>query len=230
MRVSRHGPVPMPTQPRSLSSRIGWLVSGLVVLLVMVGIGYVTWGRPAHDRAAFVDSSAAPAAVSKSAVTTSSSTQASRTPTTDPTSPPALLSIPSIGVKTDLESLGLLPNGTLAPPTKWNEAGWYAGGVRPGSIGPAVIAGHVESASGPAVFFRLHELRVGDAVLVQRKDGRVLRFLVDEIHAYPKAEIPSDAVYGPTPIPELRLITSTGDVGYQTRGYLDNLVVSAHLA
>lgn len=148
----------------------------------------------------------------------------------DTASPPVSISIPAIGVQSPLQALGLLRDGSLQPPSRWEEAGWYARGVVPGSTGPAVIAGHVDSVSGPAVFFRLRELRVGDQVRVTRRDHRVLTFVVDDVQSYPKAVFPTQAVYGPTPLPVLRLVTCTGDFDYRAHSYLDNLVVSAHLA
>jgi len=114
------------------------------------------------------------------------------------TSPPTRVSIPSIGVDSSLESLGLLANGELQPPTEWQQAGWYADGIVPGGTGPAVIIGHVDSMSGPAVFFRLGDLRVGDPVLAKRKDGSTLRFVVEAMRSYPKDHFPTTAVYGPT--------------------------------
>jgi hypothetical protein len=145
-------------------------------------------------------------------------------------SPPVHLTVPSIGVDSSLESLGLLADKSLAPPTQWGEAGWYAGGVRPGDPGPAVIAGHVDSRNGPAVFFRLRDLRPGAPVYVTTQTGRVLRFLVDTSQQYPKDHFPTEAVYGPTPLPVLRLITCTGAFDAAAHSYLDNLVVTAHLA
>ncbi len=145
------------------------------------------------------------------------------------TSPPARLMIPSIGVDSALQPLGLLSDGTLQPPTAWDVAGWYRGGVVPGALGPAVIIGHVDSNTGEAVFFRLRELRPGGKVLVQRQDGRTLEFVVDSSDRYPKAGFPTAAVYGATTSPVLRLITCTGRFDQGTGSYLDNLVVSAHL-
>lgn len=143
---------------------------------------------------------------------------------------PERLSIPAIGVDSSLERLGLQPDHTLQPPAQWEEAGWYADGVRPGAPGPAVIAGHVDSVSGPAVFYRLRDLRPGALALVRLGDGRTLRFVVDTVHVYPKDRFPTAAVYGPTALPELRLITCTGDFDFRAHSYVDNLVVSAHLA
>jgi Sortase domain len=146
-----------------------------------------------------------------------------------PVAAPVLLIIPAIGVDTGLESLDLLPDGTLEPPHEWGVAGWYADGVRPGEPGPAVIAGHVDSVNGPAVFYRLHDLRIGATVLVRTRDDTMLRFVVDTVRRYPKTQFPTAAVYGPTPLPELRLVTCTGEFDWSARSYLDNLVVSARL-
>ncbi len=100
----------------------------------------------------------------------------------------------------------------------------------PGRLGPAVIAGHVDSRSGPAVFYRLRELRPGDLVVVERADGTRLRFLVERVDRFPKAGFPTAAVFGPVPSAALRLITCAGDFDRASGHYLDNLVVSARLA
>jgi hypothetical protein len=142
---------------------------------------------------------------------------------------PVRLIIPAIGVDTALEPLGLLADQTLQPPSRWDTAGWYADGVRPGDAGPAVIAGHVDSTSGPAVFYRLRELHPGDVVLIRERTGLTLRFSVDTIETYPKNRFPTARVYGPRPLPELRLITCTGDFDPNAHSYLDNLIVTGIL-
>jgi hypothetical protein len=144
--------------------------------------------------------------------------------------PPVHLTVPSIGVSTDLQSLRLARDGSLQAPTKWETAGWYADGVVPGEVGPAVIAGHIDSTRGPAVFYRLRQLLPGAAISVTEQGGKVLSFVVDEVRAYPKDKFPTNTVYGPTPTPELRLISCTGEFDRSSGRYLDNLVVSAHLA
>jgi hypothetical protein len=116
-----------------------------------------------------------------------------------------------------------------ASTSAWQTAGWYGGSVTHGDPGPAVIVGHVDSVSGPAVFCRLRQLRPGDLAIVQRRDGRMRTFVVDTLAEYSKAAFPSAAVYGPTPLPTLRLVTCVGDFDRSAHTYLDNLVVSAHL-
>jgi hypothetical protein len=140
------------------------------------------------------------------------------------------LRIPAIGVSTPLVPLGQLPDGSIEVPKDWDTAGWYDRGPRPGQPGPAVILGHVDSKSGPAVFFRLRALRPRDVIQVGLTDGRVLIFRVQRLERYPKNEFPTEAVYFPTLNRELRLITCGGDFDYARASYRDNLVVYATLA
>jgi hypothetical protein len=144
-----------------------------------------------------------------------------------PPSPPARLEIPAIGVSTPLVRLGLLADGTMEVPRDYGVAGWFSGGPMPGQLGPAVVAAHVDSRTGPAVFYRLRDLRPGDQLRVVRADGRVVRFEVESLARYPKREFPYDEVFGATTTPALRLITCAGDFDRSQRSYRDNLVVSA---
>ncbi|MFD0585595.1 class F sortase [Dactylosporangium darangshiense] len=141
---------------------------------------------------------------------------------------PTRLRIPALGVDSPLESLLQDAAGVLESPKAYGEAGWFAGGTFPGDPGPAVVAGHVDSKTGPAVFYRLHELKPGDTVDVQRGDGW-LTFRVTASEHYAKAQFPSTKVYGPTPVPELRLITCGGEFDQSRHSYRDNLVVYAVL-
>jgi Sortase domain len=143
---------------------------------------------------------------------------------------PVHVAVPRIGISSGLQRLHLRQDGELQPPSAWMEAGWYADGTRPGDVGPAVIVGHVDSTLGPAVFYRLPEMRVGDTILVTEVGGKVLTFVVSEVRSYPKDKFPTDTVYGPTALPELRLVTCTGEFDYVHHNYLDNLVVFAVLA
>jgi len=140
---------------------------------------------------------------------------------------PVSLSIPAIGVRTRLIRLGLTAQGTLQVPATTSVAGWYTDGPRPGQPGPAVIVGHIDSTSGPGVFFRLRLLRPGDRVYVRRADGTLAVFGVYAEHSYPKDSFPTQRVYGPAPGPELRLITCGGTFDPATGSYLSNVVVYA---
>lgn len=139
---------------------------------------------------------------------------------------PIRVRIPAIEVDTGLERLTLGSNGELTPPVSYDLAGWYGEGVIPGDAGPAVIAGHVDSLRGPAVFYRLHELVPGDGVTVLR-GGVWVAFRVVAVEQYPKDEFPSERVYRPTPDAELRLITCGGEFQPGRLSYKDNIVVYA---
>jgi sortase (surface protein transpeptidase) len=138
--------------------------------------------------------------------------------------------IPSIGVSSRLIRLGLNADGTMEVPRDYGVAGWFTGGAMPGEDGPAVISGHVDSKSGPAVFYRLRDLGRGDTVRVRRADGRWLAFEVTGSARYAKAEFPTDAVFGPVTGPVLRLITCGGAFDRSSGHYLDNVVVTARPA
>jgi len=140
---------------------------------------------------------------------------------------PVSLVIPAIGVTTSLVHLGLTSTGALQVPPTTAVAGWYTGSPRPGAIGSAVIAGHIDSYQGPGVFYRLSKLQRGDRVYVRRADGTLAVFKVTEVRMYPKDDFPTTAVYGATPTPQLRLITCGGTFDYSTGSYLSNTVVYA---
>jgi hypothetical protein len=146
-----------------------------------------------------------------------------------PVAAPVSLTIPLIGVSTRLITLGLASGGSLQVPpiTDTAVAGWYTGSPRPGAIGSAIIVGHIDSVTGPGVFFRLSELRKGDQVYIRRADGTLVKFQVTAVQQYLKDQFPTQAVYGPTPDPELRLITCGGAFDSATGHYLSNIVVYA---
>lgn len=147
-----------------------------------------------------------------------------------PQGSPARVSIPSIEVDAPVVDLARNPDGTLQVPD-WQDAGWFARGPEAGQRGAAVVVGHVDSQEGPAVFYRLDELRSGDAIDIALDDGTgTVRYLVDRIERFPKDAFPTLDVYGLTPGPELRLITCDGEFDSATGHYVDNLVVYATLA
>ena len=142
---------------------------------------------------------------------------------------PQFIDIPAIGTTSSLVQLGLNLDGSLEVPTDFGQAGWFSGGVAPGENGPAVIAGHLDSYKGPAIFAKLELLKPGDRVRIARADGVKVEFEVRRIDQYPKDYFPTDQVYGPTTGPELRLITCGGVFDPQAHSYKANTVVYATL-
>lgn len=135
--------------------------------------------------------------------------------------------IPAIGVDAPMIELGLNPDDSLEVPAEPDETGWWSGGAFPGERGTAVIAGHVDSTAGAAVFFRLGELEPGDEIRVTDRGGKLARFIVDRSETAPKDDFPTRRVYAETGEASLRLITCTGKFAEQTGHYQSNLIVYA---
>lgn len=141
---------------------------------------------------------------------------------------PTRLLVPTIGVDERLVPVGLQSDGAMETPD-FGGAGWYAPGPRPGASGPAVIVAHVHGPAGDDVFARLHELRPGDEVTVERTDGSTT-FVVTDVTSAPKEELPYDRIWADSPVPLLRLITCGGAPDPVSRTYPDNTIVYARTA
>ncbi len=140
---------------------------------------------------------------------------------------PTVVKIPAIDVEAPIIALGLRDDGSIEVPEDADDTGWWQDGPEPGEAGPAVILGHVDSYTGPAVFFRLDELTAGDEITIDRADGSSVTYAVDRIEQYSKDEFPTEAVYGSTDEPVLRLVTCGGLFDRDVRSYTDNLIVFA---
>ncbi len=221
----------------------GVLLSAVLVALLLVG----QWDRqpaggrvlPAPPRSAGVGAAhpahpAHPAPqvrpASPKTAPGSSTLDLSGDPTggTSTLSAPAALSIPAIGVQTTVVALGRNPDGSATVPSGTTYTSWYDLGPTPGEIGPAVILGHVDSSTGPGVFFDLKDLLPGDTLTVD--DGVIpVTFQVTRIATYAKDAFPTSEVFGATPDAELRLITCGGPFDTAIGHYEDNVVVYASL-
>ena len=140
---------------------------------------------------------------------------------------PERIVIDAIGVDADIIDLGYEPDGEIEVPSDFAQTGWFTDSPRPGRVGSSVIAGHVDSRDGPAVFFRLAELEVGDEIEIHGEDGDVVTFEVTDKEQHAKSEFPADEVHRSTGKPELKLVTCGGVFDADERSYRDNIIVSA---
>lgn len=140
---------------------------------------------------------------------------------------PSRVVIPRILLDEPLIDLGLTADGGMEVPSDFGDVGWYAPGGRPGGHGPLVIAGHVDSRTGAAVFDRLRELAVDDTVDIVDVEGGLHTYRVVEVADYAKAAFPTVRVFGASAADELRLITCGGDFDASVGSYEDNRVVFA---
>lgn len=152
------------------------------------------------------------------------------TPYSLPASEPVSLSIPKLNINTTFEEpLGLNEDRTIEVPDSYDKVGWYKYGPTPGELGPAVILGHVDSYQGPAVFFYLGQLAVGDEIDITRSDGTIAKFSVTALERYEQSVFPRELVYGDIDYAGLRLVTCSGTYVHGAQRYTHNLVVYAAL-
>jgi hypothetical protein len=202
-------------RPRLARSRVMAGVGALLALLAIIAVAVGCSNDPAP---APTPSVSAPG----SAVTSSAAAPMTR-------STPIRVQIPAIGVNSALMQLGLRGDGSLQVPPAGFPAGWYTGAPTPGERGPAIIAGHVDWGGQPGVFYHLRDVPPDAEVTVTRQDGSAAVFRVTQVNEYPKAQFPTEVVYGDLDHAGLRLITCGGVFDRQAHSYEDNIVVFADL-
>jgi len=146
-----------------------------------------------------------------------------------PEAQPVRLRIPTIGVDTSFVELGVDKNREIEVPKSFDTVGWYKYGPTPGELGPAVVLGHVDTKTGPAVFYSLGQLNPGDKVEIDREDGSTAVFEVRTLERYEQDSFPTSLVYGDIDHAGLRLITCSGAFNRDSQRYDQNLVVYAEL-
>ncbi|MFF1925690.1 class F sortase [Streptomyces sp. NPDC058221] len=200
--------------------------AGLGMLLI-----YNSIGDPADDKPPAPPAAAAPAVPAPAPASASATPKPAAPGPALPRSVPKRLRIPAIAVDAPFTPLSIGSSGRLdaPPPNDKNLAGWFKDGVTPGERGAAIVAGHVDTTTGPAVFLQLRFLRPGATVDITRTDGTVATFKVDTVETFSKAKFPDKRVYADTPDAQLRLITCGGNYDKKVKDYEDNVVVFAHL-
>ncbi|WP_069172926.1 class F sortase [Streptomyces griseus] len=146
---------------------------------------------------------------------------------------PQRVEIPSIGVEAPVVRRGLDAEGAIEPPPFGtpNAVGWYADGTEPGTAGAALLVGHVDTETEPAVFYGLSTAQPGQKVRVSRSDGTVAEFTIDDVQVFTRKRFDAEKAYGPRRDgrAELRLITCGGTYDRASHAYTANVVVSAYL-
>lgn len=150
-----------------------------------------------------------------------------------PASAPTRISIPAINVDAAVISIGQNPDGSLAVPQpgpNLNKVAWYRYSATPGAPGPAVLEGHVDTTTGPSIFYDLGGLHLGDRVTITRADHAIAVFTITAVRQYPShADFPINQVFTrQLAIPSLRLITCS-NFDHTTGHYIGNTIVYAHL-
>ncbi|MER6956881.1 MULTISPECIES: class F sortase [unclassified Streptomyces] len=146
---------------------------------------------------------------------------------------PQRIDIPELGVQAPVVARGLDTEGAIDPPPfdQAGVVGWYADGAQPGAKGTALLVGHVDTETRPAVFYKLSTLKAGETVRVVRDDGKVAEFTVDDVTVVQRDRFDAQQAYGTRQSgrAELRLITCGGAFDRVSHSYTANVIVSAYL-
>ncbi|MGW4385717.1 class F sortase [Streptomyces sp. NPDC004685] len=146
---------------------------------------------------------------------------------------PQRVDVSALKIEAPVKARGLDGSGAIDPPpfSQAGVVGWYGGGVKPGERGTALLVGHVDTDTRPAVFYRLSSAEPGDKVRVARDDGSVAEFTVDDVQVFSRDRFDAQKAYGQrqSDRAELRLITCGGSFDRASRTYTANVVVSAYL-
>ncbi|MFJ9343963.1 class F sortase [Streptomyces sp. NPDC101733] len=146
---------------------------------------------------------------------------------------PARIDVPSMGIQAPVIARGLDRDGAIEPPPYElpGTVGWWGAGAAPGAAGTALMVGHVDTKSKPAVFFGLSAVKAGEKISVARADGTVAEFTIEDVRVYERAGFDPGKAYGPRVRgrAELRLVTCGGSYDKAARQYSANVVVSAYL-
>lgn len=144
---------------------------------------------------------------------------------------PAKVSIPSIDVSSEVEFVGLDEKKNMDVPKDAANIGWYNLGPKPGEMGSAVMAGHLDDPNGdPAVFWDLKKLEAGDKIKVTDESGVTQTFEVTRVETYPFDEFPLKEVFADSSGIYLNLITCEGSFDKATKNYSERTVVYSELA
>ncbi|MDQ3327363.1 MAG: class F sortase [Chloroflexota bacterium] len=137
-----------------------------------------------------------------------------------------MINTPKLKVDAAVEHVAYAPNSrAMDVPKKWENVAWFEPGYVPGAKGNSVIAGHLDSRTGPAVFADLEDIEIDDIVSVVDTKGKKTDFRVTKKQVYLDADAPILDIFGPTEATHLNLITCEGEFNNETDRYDRKLVV-----
>jgi len=142
---------------------------------------------------------------------------------------PNRLLIPSVRIDAPVDPVGVSDNGQMEVPESTVRAGILSPGVKPGLPGTALMAGHVDNYTGPAIFYPLKKLKPGDPILLTNGKGQYLVYKVTSVESFKTAEAPLDRIFGHTDESRLNLITCTGKYDRKRKEHEKRLVVFSRL-
>lgn len=141
---------------------------------------------------------------------------------------PIRLVIPVINVSARIQQVGVTSKGEMDVPSVVTDAGWFRFGSRPGEVGSAVIAGHLDGQNGEAgVFSNLNKLKKGDKIFIKDDKDNSITFVVRESRIYSVGY--AEEVFSDNSGRHLNLVTCDGVWDEGKKSYSKRLVVFTNL-
>lgn len=138
---------------------------------------------------------------------------------------PAHIAIPSIGLNSPVQQVGVNGAGEMdVPDGATSNVGWYKYGRLPGDLGNAVMDAHVYAA-----FKKLRYAKIGDEIRVTNAEGVEQRFVITDSRVYQASEVPMYDIFTDESHRGLVLITCARKFLPHANTYSHRLVVTATL-
>jgi LPXTG-site transpeptidase (sortase) family protein len=141
--------------------------------------------------------------------------------------PPVRISIPSIGLDTDVVPVSTDPDGAMSAPGDPDTVAWYSLGPGLGIGGNIVLAGHVDWGGRLRAFGLLNRLSEGDTVTVWSSAGGSEDYIVESTDWVEAEGAAVDEIFGLRDSPSMTLITCGGTFDPLAHQYLHRLIVRA---
>lgn len=140
----------------------------------------------------------------------------------------AWVSIPSIGARGPVVSVGLDPDGNMVTPKNARDVAWLDNGSFPGPTRNAILAGHRNWRGASGTFIKLEKAKPGDAIIVGL-DGRNYTFTITWVRTVDPDNANVEEIMGETTVDSVTLVTCGGDFNRKTRHYEQRVVARGEL-
>jgi sortase (surface protein transpeptidase) len=219
------------------------IVMAMAICVFVVGMSVSVMGFYAN-RIASAQSVQASLQVDKAAAVAKPTDTASADPDAPSTTPVSSQSIRSYAVAPDLAryikipkldvharvlQVGVTTSGALGAPGNVFDAAWYTGSAKPGQPGASLIDGHVSSWTTNGVFYGIKKLAPGDAIQIEKGDGKVLSYSVVKVVTYDAANVDMQSLMRSADLSKsgLNLITCGGKYDREQGEFTQRVAVYA---
>ena len=207
-------------------SRIRLALIGAVSLALIMSVGSLVLKRHSTQKVVPIEES-----VTTSTTTPDEAPPVKKAYAAAPTSnEPERIEIPTIGVDSFVQRVGIDQLGQIAVPTNIYLTGWFIRSSLPGSRGLSIIDGHLDGVRSDGIFKHLAQVKPGDGIDITMGNSIIHHFTVMTVQMVPNAEA-ANLLFSQDPaVPsQLNLITCGGTFDTNSKEYDQRVIVTAKL-